>query len=446
MKNYKQLFLFNLFILFSILSYAQQCFGPLKASFKAHTGKTYFFTKDKYYRYETNGDKLDNNGQPLTNWKGLPLDFDAALYNPKNGFYYFFKKDKYYKYDFNKGVVGNAYKLGDEGWKGVPSNIDAAFVHPTNNDIVYFFKGNNYYRYKHSLGRVEYKDLISFNKNNRHGWNGIPKNIDAILVHKNGKIYFFKDNQYYRYNIRTDITEKIGVVGRDGWSGLCFSENEKYPNHYSGFDAVTTNYKHGDIHFFHNDKVFNIKYEKPKTELLTLSFQVIESYWQNDGSKANIGSLGNSWYTGVPTSVDAVTWMTENKKDIYYFFKGDKYYTWSDGAKQSKVRFIKKRFDKIPNNIDAAVHVVNDEGDYIYFFKDDMFYKYDVKLNYRKKYSFIKSDFKGIPAPVDAARYISTLNTIVFYSGNIYYYYSLRSKEVYYNTPKKIPSRYLNIK
>jgi len=31
-------------------------------------------------------------------------------------------------------------------------------------------------------------------------WEGIPNNIDAALQYTNGKVYFFKDGQYYRWN------------------------------------------------------------------------------------------------------------------------------------------------------------------------------------------------------------------------------------------------------
>jgi len=34
-------------------------------------------------------------------------------------------------------------------------------------------------------------------------WDGIPDNIDAALHYTNGYTYFFKDENYYRFNDRT---------------------------------------------------------------------------------------------------------------------------------------------------------------------------------------------------------------------------------------------------
>ena len=206
-------------LLTSFSGKAQSNFGQLKAAFKADTGRTYFFTKDKYYRYNIDSDYLENKGgQPLANWKGLPLNFDAALYNPKNGYYYFFKGDKYDKYDFKKGTIGRPYKLGVEGWRGVPANIDAAVVSPTDKNVVYFFKGDKYYRYSHQSGKVNKTALLT-------NWKGLPsRDLDAVLLHKNGKLYFFKGNKYYKYNFPSIGTEKVGTIGKDGWRGLSFSK------------------------------------------------------------------------------------------------------------------------------------------------------------------------------------------------------------------------------
>ncbi len=429
--------LLTLVVLFtSFAGKAQTSFGKLKAALKAPSGKAYFFTKDKYYRYDLNNQKLENNGQNLSNWKGLPKGFDAVVMNPKNNRAYFFKGGNYYKYNFDKGVEFRG-RIGIDGWKRLPTNIDAAVVHPTNNKIIYFFKGGEYFIYEHDFGRVGRTSSI------KKDWPGIPNNIDAVLLHKNGRLYFFKDNTYYKYNFQTQKIEKTGTVGIEDWRGLSFDtlnhgEDFDYSNHTSGFDAVNYNEEHSDVHFFNKAKVFNIKYIWGAPAKLLQTNYRIEDLWAEKDSKANIGTLGGNWYTGAPRNIDAVIYF----EGYYYFFKGNKYYKLhSKSGKIEKGRYIKDRFgNKISNGIDAAVVA----GRYIYFFKGDWSFRYDIKSKKINKWVPIKGNFKGVPDPVDAAKYNPIESIITFYSGNRYYNYSIINKKVIRSGI--IPSKYLKIK
>jgi len=423
-------------LLTSISSKAQSNFGELKAAFKAHTHKVYFFTKDKYYRYDLSNKKLENNGQNLSNWKGLPKDFDASLYNPKNGKYYFFKDDTYYKYDFKRGVEYTG-KIGKHGWRGLPTNIDAAVVDPTDQGIIHFFKKDKTFIYRHSDGKVIFTSSIA------KRWPGVPNNINAALLHANGRIYFFKGNTYYKFNFQTHKVEKTGTVGKEDWRGLSFDtlnhgEDFDYSNHTSGFDAVNYNEEHSDVHFFNKAKVFNIKYIWGAPAKLLQTNYRIEDLWAKKDSKANIGTLGGNWYTGAPRNIDAVIYF----EGYYYFFKGNKYYKLhSKSGKIEKGRYIKDRFgNKISNGIDAAVVA----GRYIYFFKGDWSFRYDIKSKKINKWVPIKGNFKGVPDPVDAAKYNPIESIITFYSGNRYYNYSIINKKVIRSGI--IPSKYLKIK
>lgn len=194
-------------------SSTQSKFGHLKATIKAPSGKVYFFTDKKYYRYNISRDRLEKTANIYGNWKGLPDRFDATLLNPNNKRAYFFKGNKYYKYNFKTGVeyVG---RLGVDGWRGVPTHVDAAVLHPNGN--YYFFKGSKYYRFNWKEGKINKVGPIS-------NWKGVPNNLDAAVLHTNGKIYFFKGNKYYRYNTKTGV-DKVGIIGRNGWKGLSFSK------------------------------------------------------------------------------------------------------------------------------------------------------------------------------------------------------------------------------
>jgi len=428
---------------------AQSNFGELKAAFKAQTHKVYFFTKDKYYRYDLSNKKLEKTAKIQGNWKGLPNDFDAALYNPKNGKYYFFKDDLYYKYDFKKGTE---YKgiIGKQGWKGLPTNIDAAVVDPTDQGIIHFFKKDETFIYKHSDGKVIWASSIA------KRWPGIPNNINAALLHANGRIYFIKGNTYYKYNFQTHKVEKTGTIGKDDWRDLKFDTRtfpnhtnsftpKAYPNHRSGLDAAVNNKQHGDVHFFKNDKGFYVKYKRQRVRLLGSKFDV-RVHWNNSSNPVKAARLGGpSSYNGVPTHVDAV--INEGYR-YYHFFKGSHYYTWDATLKKViKTGKIKDKWSRLPNDIDAATYVRENGAnskEFVYFFKGDMYFKYNPKNTKVIKQWGSTTRFKGVPAPVDAARTNENGDVITFYSGSSYYEYDLLSKKVIHKG--KIPARVLNIK
>ncbi|XP_043191573.1 matrix metalloproteinase-25-like [Amphibalanus amphitrite] len=65
---------------------------------------------------------------------------------------------------------------------------------------MYFFKGSQYWRFDSELettGRPgvsdKYPQPISI-------WQGIPNNIDSVLIYENKRTYFFKGDSYYRFN------------------------------------------------------------------------------------------------------------------------------------------------------------------------------------------------------------------------------------------------------
>lgn len=85
-----------------------------------------------------------------------------------------------------------------DGFSGIPSNIDTAFVWGGNGKI-YFFKDDKYWRFDPArtppVG-LGYPKPIS-------NWNGIPDKLDAALKYSNGYTYFFKGNKYWRFNDRS---------------------------------------------------------------------------------------------------------------------------------------------------------------------------------------------------------------------------------------------------
>jgi len=68
-----------------------------------------------------------------------------------------------------------------------------------NNGKAYFFRGDDYVRYDMASQKAEARLKIS------DAWKGLwPDGIDASVFWNNNKAYFFKGDQYIRYDVLND--------------------------------------------------------------------------------------------------------------------------------------------------------------------------------------------------------------------------------------------------
>ena len=72
------------------------------------------------------------------------------------------------------------------------TDVDAALQWSRNGKI-YFFKGSNYWRYDNQKIEDGYPRHIG-------AWRGLPSDINAAFQWKNGRSYFFKGNRYYAFD------------------------------------------------------------------------------------------------------------------------------------------------------------------------------------------------------------------------------------------------------
>ncbi|HLP48091.1 MAG TPA: hemopexin repeat-containing protein [Candidatus Deferrimicrobium sp.] len=198
----------------------------LEGAFYWKNGKAMFFKGNRYIRYDINTDRTDA-GYPKTidnnNWPGLPWKngIDTAV-NWDNGKIYFFKGNQYIRYDINADRADGGYPkaIDNNNWPGLPwkHGIDAAVN--WGNGKAYFFKGNQYVRYDINADRVDagYPKAI-----NNETWPGLPwREIDAAVNWGNGKAYFFKGSQYIRYDINADRVDPgyPKIINNETWPGL----------------------------------------------------------------------------------------------------------------------------------------------------------------------------------------------------------------------------------
>lgn len=180
----------------------------------------YFFVGTNYYRYDMDTDRV-SNGFPKDNalwglngqWKRV----DAAVYWPnrgKQGKVYFFRGNQYRRFDVKDNEMDGGYpKSISEHWKGVPNNIDAAFYAPKpisrenkkRREKVYFFKDDKYWRYDLKRDKVD----KGYPKLTADLWHGLwIRDLDAAVAKQTGRyptrVYFFKDSKYKRFLTKWD--------------------------------------------------------------------------------------------------------------------------------------------------------------------------------------------------------------------------------------------------
>ena len=115
--------------------------------------------------------------------------YSNRLFQPFNFIYY--QGSKYWKLSATSVEEGFPRLISDD-WEGLPDNLDASFA--WTNGKLYFMKGSQYWRFT-DVGVLD----DGYPKDMRKGFAGIPANVDAALVWaRNKKIYFFKGSQYWK--------------------------------------------------------------------------------------------------------------------------------------------------------------------------------------------------------------------------------------------------------
>ncbi len=196
------------------------------------SAKVFFFRGDRYLRYDAATDRCDE-GYPLSigdYWPGMRgAGFDQgvqAAVNWGNGKLYFFKGDQYVRYDVATDRVDDGYPMSiAASWTGFNAagfDRDLSGAVRWDERIAYFFKGNQYLRYDIVADRVDegYPRLIG------DSWPGLAaagfdRDLRAPIDWTNGSAYLFKGNQYVRYDMVNDRSaEGYPLSISDYWPGF----------------------------------------------------------------------------------------------------------------------------------------------------------------------------------------------------------------------------------
>ncbi len=197
-------------------------------------GKAYFFKDGQYIRYSVRPDMADDllgdrpdpgYPKPINNetWPGLMWTDVDAVANWGNGKAYFFKGSEYIRYDMKDDRADPGYPkpINDKTWPGMiwTDGVDA--VVNWGNGKVYFFKGGQYIRYDIESDRADSGFPKPINQKNFQGliW---TDGFDDAVNWGNGKVYFFRGNEYIRYDIVNDKADLDypKKIESPGWPGL----------------------------------------------------------------------------------------------------------------------------------------------------------------------------------------------------------------------------------
>ena len=110
--------------------------------------------------------------------------------------------------------------IRDYGLPDELSNMDAVFIWG-GNGRTYFFKGEQYWRYDDRTDRID----LGYPRKINGPWKDLPSNLDGAMQWRNGRSYFFKDNMYYRIDdyriqVEPDYPKHTGL----GWMKCTKSE------------------------------------------------------------------------------------------------------------------------------------------------------------------------------------------------------------------------------
>ncbi|XP_053563399.1 matrix metalloproteinase-28 [Bombina bombina] len=137
-------------------------------------------------------------------WKKLPNFIEAAVVPGSDGKFYFFKGGRCWRYKGPKLDKGFPKKCSVDG---LPRHPDTALYFQPLGHLV-LFKGNKYYAVNE-----EYLTVEPYYPRSLKDWKGIPPNTNGVLTHPNGSIYFFKGDQYWRFN-----PDKLKVTAVGKWA------------------------------------------------------------------------------------------------------------------------------------------------------------------------------------------------------------------------------------
>ncbi|XP_034032826.1 matrix metalloproteinase-15-like [Thalassophryne amazonica] len=121
--------------------------SDIDAAYERHDGKFVFFKDDRFWVFRE-ADVLPGYPQPLHEYgQGVPAHrIDTAIWWEPNGYTYFFTGDRYWRYNEETRTTDPDFPKQISRWGNIPPSPKGAFL-SDDSDYTYFYKGTNYWRF-----------------------------------------------------------------------------------------------------------------------------------------------------------------------------------------------------------------------------------------------------------------------------------------------------------
>uniref|UniRef100_A0A663MKA5 Matrix metallopeptidase 28 n=1 Tax=Athene cunicularia TaxID=194338 RepID=A0A663MKA5_ATHCN len=150
----------------------------------------YIFKGSHYWVVPASGNASDP--QPLqTRWPGLPAGIDACAWSQLSGKFYFFKGGRCWCYTGSTLAAGFPQKCSA---RGLPRHPDTALYFQQLQRLV-LFKGPKYFVVSEETLSTE-----PYYPRSLRDWEGLPPGTAGALNHRDGFVYFFRDDQYWQFD------------------------------------------------------------------------------------------------------------------------------------------------------------------------------------------------------------------------------------------------------
>ncbi len=359
----------------------------------------------------------------LVSFYSLAQNYDienirAAVISPHNGDAYFFVgKDKVYQYEPATQKKVAIRNLGSDAFKGIPIDIDAALVHPTTKKV-FVFRGNNWYRYNMRDGKRERTGVIGSD-----GFKGITGPFDAALAHgTSGNYAFFKGGRVYIYNPKTEKVQYSDKIGA----------NNVYQGVPSNIDAAVQ-WNNGKVYFFKGDYYWRYDPKKLRVDAqkrVTGRDGFKKLFPGFDAALPNAGFKDDYYWELIPAKQKVLgityhepSWsaskvLSDISKDVYL-----------DGLfKKKKTSFGREHYEGIPNPLDAAFRSGHSKKKV--FLKEGIWYRYNGTERKVERTGEITKTWKGVPKDIDAAISIEKKGYHYFFKDNQFWRWDYKTRRV----------------
>ncbi|XP_067103077.1 matrix metalloproteinase-28 [Osmerus mordax] len=186
------------------------CQGAFDAVTTDQNGTVFIFRGNLFWKVSPEG----NASAPIPlqqRWPHLPLTIEAAAFSPLDNKWYFFKGKRVWRYStlgLDAGFPKKSSKLG------LPHHPDSAFYYPPLGHLV-LFKGSRY-----SVLNLGLLYLEPYYPRRLEDWTGVPQGTNGALTRSDGRLYLFREQQFWRFDpLKVRVTREGQWVQDLAWMG-----------------------------------------------------------------------------------------------------------------------------------------------------------------------------------------------------------------------------------